>query len=461
MKVRIHGAAGEVTGSCHEVEALGKRILLDCGMIQGSEADEARNAEPFPFDVRGVDAVVLSHAHIDHSGRLPLLVRRGFKGPIHTHAATADVLDIMLQDAASLAEMDADRDNRHQRGGRSNHAPLFTRADATQVMKQVRGHDYGAAVEILPGISLTLRDAGHILGSASVELRAGHDASARTLVFSGDIGPKGTPILRDPVPVPRADLVLMESTYGGRRHRDRAETIVELGEIFQKAHRDGGNVLIPAFAVGRSQELLYWFARHYDDWKLSQWQIFLDSPMATKVVAVYDRHEEMFDEDARRVWRGRPHPFRLPNLHFTADVAASQGINRLRDGAIIIAGSGMCNGGRIRHHLQHNLGNARNHVVFVGYQSRGTLGRRLVDGADTVKLFGQDVQVRAQRHTVGGLSAHADQQGLVEWYAAIAGKPPLVLVHGEDDAREALAHRLRAERGVEVALAKPEMERKV
>ncbi|KFN41426.1 MBL fold metallo-hydrolase RNA specificity domain-containing protein [Arenimonas oryziterrae] len=461
MLVRFHGAAGEVTGSCHEVEANGHRLLLDCGMIQGSEADEARNAEPFAFEAGKIDAVVLSHAHIDHCGRLPLLVRRGFRGRIHTQAATADLLKVMLEDAASLAEMDAERDNRHRSEGRSDHQPLFTREDVARVMKQVQGHPYDVPLEILPGVTLVLRDAGHILGSASVEIRADEASGTRRLVFSGDLGPNGTPILRDPTPVPQADLLLMESTYGGRTHRDRADTIVELGEIFAKAKRDGGNVLIPAFAVGRSQELLYWFARHYDDWGLAAWQIFLDSPMAAKVTEVYDRHEELFDEDARRVWRDKPNPFRLPNLHFTADVSASQAINRVQSGAIIIAGSGMCNGGRIRHHLRHGLPNPRNHVVFVGYQAQGTLGRRLVDGAERVRIFGEEVLVRAQRHTVGGLSAHTDQNGLIAWATHIGGRPPIVLVHGEDDARDALALRLRQKTGAEVLLARPEMQRKV
>lgn len=461
MKVRFHGAAGEVTGSCHEVEAAGRRLLLDCGMIQGSDADEARNAEPFPFDINTIDAVVLSHAHIDHCGRLPVLVKRGYRGSIYTQAATADLLRIMLEDAASLAEMDAERDNKHRREGRSDHAPLFTRQDVGKVLRQIIRLEYDTPTALFPGITVTLREAGHILGSASVDVRAEENGVARTLVFSGDVGLKGTPILRDPAAVPQADLLLMESTYGGRAHRTRADTIVELGEIFAQARRDGGNVLIPAFAVGRSQELLYWFAKHWDDWKMAQWKIFLDSPMATKVVEVYDQHEELFDEDAKQVWHRKPNPFRLPNLSATVEVAKSQEINRIKGGAIIIAGSGMCNGGRIRHHLVHNLGNRHNHVVFVGYQARGTLGRRLVDGAEHVRLFGDDIQVRAQRHTVGGLSAHADQPGLLDWYGQIGNRPPVVLVHGEDDARESLAAALRDRYGSEVTLARPEMERNV
>lgn len=457
MRIVFHGAAGEVTGSCHEVFAAGHRLLLDCGMIQGSEADEARNAEAFGFDAASLDAVVLSHAHIDHCGRLPVLVKRGFRGPIHTQEATADLLRIMLEDAASLAEMDAERDNEHRRGGHAHHQPLFTRRDVGAVMRLVRALPYGETSEILPGLRLSLRDAGHILGAASVTLEADEDGSTRTLVFSGDIGPLNTPILRDPDPPPRADLVLMESTYGGRLHRERAETIAELGEVFADAWRDGGNVLIPAFAVGRSQELLYWFARHWDDWQLGRWKIFLDSPMAAKIVEVYDRHEDLFDADARRVWQTRPNPFRLPNLRYCIEASQSMAINDVRGGAVIIAGSGMCNGGRIRHHLRHGLGRAQNHVVFVGYQAKGTLGRRLVDGAAQVRIFGEEIQVKAQRHTVGGLSAHADQRGLLDWYSRIAGHPPVALVHGEDEAREAMAQKMKEEFGNRVTLARPGM----
>lgn len=461
MRVRFHGAAGEVTGSCHEVEAAGHRLLLDCGMIQGSDEDERRNFDAFGFDAAAIDAVVLSHAHIDHCGRLPLLVKRGFSGPIWTQAATADLLRIMLEDAASLAEMDAQQDNKHRRGGHAHHKPLFTRADVGQVLRQVRALDYDAPEEILDGITVTLRDAGHILGSASVELRAREPGGEKVLVFSGDLGPKGTPILRDPAPVPRADLLLMESTYGGRKHRERAATLTEIGEVLEAAWQAGGNVLVPAFAVGRSQELLYWFARYWDEWKLSRWKIFLDSPMAAKVVEVYDRHEPLFDAAAQKVWRERPHPFRLPNLKFTVDTDQSRGINAHERGAIIIAGSGMCNGGRIRHHLRQNLGRKQAHVMFVGYQAQGTLGRRLVDRAREVRIFGEEIHVRAQIHTVGGLSAHTDQPGLLAWYGQVENRPPVVLVHGEDDAREALATAMRDKFGNQVQLARPGMEREV
>ncbi|HEU4664322.1 MAG TPA: MBL fold metallo-hydrolase [Dokdonella sp.] len=461
MQVQFNGAAGgEVTGSCHLVDVAGHRVLLDCGMIQGSREAEARNLAPFPFEPASIDAVVLSHAHIDHIGRVPLLVKRGFRGPIWAHEATCDLLPIMLLDAASLAEQSAERANRERGDGEPEIEPIYTREDVEQTRKRLRPLPYHEPHAILPGATVRLHDAGHILGSCIVELRE-EGASPRTLVFSGDIGMKGTPILRDPEPPPRADLLLMESTYGDRNHRDRLATVAELGRIFAEAHDDGGNVVIPAFAVGRTQELLYWFAAHFEDWNLSRWRIFLDSPMAAKVMAVYGRHEPLFDAEAAKVWRGRIRPFELPNLHVAQSVDDSKAINRLHGGAIVIAGSGMANGGRVRHHLANNLAQRAAHVIFVGYQARGTLGRLLVDGVERVRLFGADIPVRARIHTVGGLSAHADQRGLLDWYGAGAARPPVVLVHGEDPAREILASELRRCHGIEVSLSEPGMRRTV
>ena len=453
MRVHFHGAAGEVTGSMHLVEAAGKRILLDCGMCQGNAEMEASNADPFPFEVDSIDALVLSHAHIDHIGRVPLLVKRGYRGPIFTQQATADLLPIMLLDSASIAEGDAERFNRRRRAGEPEQVPLYTRDDVKAVLKLVQPLPYDTRTTIVDGVEINLLDAGHILGSAIVELWG----DGRKLVFSGDLGLAGTPILRDPTPVSKADMVLMESTYGDRNHRDRAETIVELGGILEAAWRDGGNVLIPAFAVGRTQELLYWFARHWDDWQLSRWRIFLDSPMAGKVVEVYDQHHALFDADAQEVWRGTPNPFRLPNLRTTSTTEESMAINRIEGGAIVIAGSGMASGGRILHHLMQNLGRRGAHVVFVGYQGNGTLGRRLVDGARWVRIHRKDFRVNAKIHTVGGLSAHADQHGLMAWFGNFQPKPALVLVHGEDKAREALAGEIGERDGVEVLLARPGM----
>ncbi len=453
MRVRFHGAAGEVTGSMYLVEAAGKRILLDCGMIQGGREVELRNFERFPFDPAELDALVVSHAHIDHIGRIPRLVWQGFKGPIFIQRAGADLRPVMLLDAASLAETDAARTNRQRRAGEPEAMPLFTREDVRDVLPQLRQLDYDARTAILPGVEIAFRDAGHILGSSIVELWA----DGRKLVYSGDLGPKGTPILRDPVTIREADLVLMESTYGDRNHRDRLDTVREFGGILDQAWRERGKVLIPAFAVGRSQELLYWFAKYWEEWGLSRWRIFLDSPMAAKVVAIYDGYESLFDDEAREVWRGHPHPFRLPNLHITESTEASMAINRIQDGAIVIAGSGMANGGRILHHFRHAIDRCDTHVVFVGYQSEGTLGRRLVDGARWVRIHGHDHRVNAQIHTVGGLSAHTDQRGLMEWYGGFEGAPPLALVHGEDKAREALAGEIGERHGIEVMLARPGM----
>lgn len=454
MRVCSLGAVGEVTGSCHLVEAGGHRFLLDCGMHQGTREDEQRNREPFDFDINTIDAVVLSHAHIDHSGRLPLLVRRGFRGPIWTHPATEGLLEIMLEDAANLAQMDAER---MRRFGRPDAAlgPVYDARDVQRTLKLVRGVEYCTPRQIAPGVTLTLHDAGHILGSAIVEI--GEDTGAgpaRTLVFSGDLGMKDAPIVRDPGHPVRADRVMLESTYGDRDHRSRTDTEFELASILEQAWEAGGNVLIPAFAVGRTQEVLYAFARNFDAWNLGRWKIFLDSPMAIRVLDVYEKNVDLFDAAAAKAWREWPHPFRLPNLSLTTDVEQSRHINGVRSGAIIIAGSGMCNGGRIRHHLRHHLGRAQSHLVFVGYQARGTLGRRLVDGADSVRMLGESFPVRMQVHTVGGLSAHADQSGLVDWYACFPGRPPVSLVHGEEPARDALASVLRNRLQAPVELAR-------
>lgn len=456
MQIGVHGAAGEVTGSCYLLQTNGYRVLLECGLLQGNEDQEDRNADPFPFDPKRLDAVIVSHAHIDHAGRLPLLVKRGYNGPIWTHPATGELLRIMLEDSAGLAESDAAYDNRRRRPGQPEAQPLYRKRDVADTLRLIRGLPYATLKEILQGVRLRLHEAGHILGSASVELQVSEPEGDRTLLFSGDIGLKGMPILRDPAP-PNigADLVMLESTYGDRPHRNRKETLDEIAEILRRAREDGGNVLIPAFAVGRTQEVLYWFAKYWDEWEMARWRIYLDSPMAIRVLDVYNRNAALFDAAAQRIWASHPHPFRLPNLKLTSDTAQSQAINEQRSGAIIIAGSGMCNGGRIRHHLRQNLGRREAHVIFVGYQAAGTLGRRLVDGADRVRIFGEDIQVNASIHTVGGLSAHADQPGLLDWYGHLQGKPPVLLVHGEDRARLPLAKELHARFGCRVDLSQP------
>lgn len=419
--------------------------------MQGSRDDELRNFEPFPFDPSTIDAVVLSHAHIDHIGRLPLLTDRGFNGPILAQEATADLLPIMLIDSASLQESDAERSNRKRKPGSLEVKPLYTKASVARAMGLVRTLKYDLRISLFPGVDVQFRDAGHILGSSSVEIQG----DGKTLVFSGDLGMKNTPILRDPEPVPFADLLLMESTYGNRLHKDRETTVAEIGRILEAAWSNGGNVLIPAFAVGRSQELLYWFAQHWDEWNMSRWKIVLDSPMAAKVVRVYDKHHAVFDEAAKKVMQEVRNPFRLPNLLITQSAEESKSINAMTSGIIIIAGNGMASGGRIVHHLKRHLDRPQSHVLFVGYQAQGTLGRRLIEGAQWARVDRTNVRVSARIHTVGGLSAHADQAGLMDWYSGFKVPPRTVLVHGEDVAREALAGELGLRYGVDVDLAYP------
>jgi metallo-beta-lactamase family protein len=424
----------------------GRRVLVECGLVQGSRSHERHNQEPFPFKLSEIDAVVLTHAHLDHSGRLPLLATRGYQGPIYTHAATVDLCAILLEDAAYLNEKDAEWENRkRERKGLALVQPLYTREAARATQRLFKPIEYDKPVTILDGVRLTLRDAGHILGSAIVELELSEHGRRRTLVISGDLGHQGAPILRDPARVAHADLVVMESTYGDRQHRPWDETWREMGEIISGARSDQGNILIPAFAVGRTQELLYVFSHYFDGWGLGDWQIFLDSPMAIEATEVYIRHAKVYDARARAWYEQNRNAFRLPNLRVSRTNEDSMLINRIRSGAIIIAGSGMCTGGRITHHLKHNVWRREAHVMIIGFQAAGTLGRALVDGARQISVWGETIAVNAAVHTVGGLSAHADQNGLINWYREIGGHPPVALVHGEPEAMEPLAQRLHGE----------------
>jgi metallo-beta-lactamase family protein len=410
MELEFYGAAGQVTGSCHILRIGSATILLDCGLIQGGRRAESANAEPFPFKPADIDAVVLSHAHIDHSGRLPLLVKRGFRGRIHCQNATRALAEILLADSASLERSRVRRENRRRQAqGKALIEPLYDVDDVAQVQELMTGQRYDEAISVVPGVQACFRDAGHIMGSSVVELELIEAGQTRTVVFSGDLGQFDTPILRDPVTPRRADLVLMESTYGDRQHRSRAASLVEFSEILKNAHDEGGNVLIPAFAVGRSQEVLYHLGKNFAAWDLGHWHIFLDSPLAIEASEVYWEFKHLYDEDAARLFRGGEQMPLLPNLHLTRSADESRVIERLKNGAIIIAGSGMCNGGRILHHLKNNLHRRETHVLFTGYQPPGTLGRRLIDGAKSVRIHGNEVAVKAHVHTIGGLSAHGDQ----------------------------------------------------
>ena len=452
MKLRFLGAAGEVTGSCYLLSAGGRNVLLECGQIQGDESAFERNRQPLPVEIGEIDAVVLSHAHIDHSGRLPLLVRQGYAGPIYTHKATCDLCNIMLRDSAYLHEKDALWENKkRQRKGLPLVEPLYTRADAEAVVPLMRGLEYDELEEILPGIRIRLRDAGHILGSAIVELWAAAREGERKIVFSGDLGYRDAPIMENPTVIEDADLVIMESTYGNRDHRAFDDTLSEIGEVLETADRDKGNIIIPAFAVGRTQDLLFLLSQHREAWSVDRWRVFLDSPMAIQSTEVYSRYRHLFT--AHLFERGGNRPA-LDNFIATPTSDESMSINKIESGAIVIAGSGMCSGGRVLHHLKHNVWRSRCHIVIVGYQAHGTLGRKLVEGADYIRLWNETIKVNAKIHTVGGLSAHADQSGLLEWYSAFRDKPPVWLVHGEPNAQGALANRLRTQHGAVVHIPK-------
>jgi metallo-beta-lactamase family protein len=454
MHVQVLGAAGRVTGSCHLVQAGDYRILLDCGLIQGSRKDDELNAEPFPFDLQRIDAVVLSHAHIDHSGRIPLLTKQGYTGPIYAHTATRALCDIMLRDSGFIHEQDAARTNRRRKErGQEPIEALYTTSDADIAIKQFRSVRYQRKFDVAPTIKARFRDAGHILGSSIVELWLTEGSNERKVVFSGDLGHADAPVMRDPEFIKSADLVLMESTYGDRNHRSWDETRAEVEQIAAIAGAAKGNIIIPAFAVGRSQTLLYWMAQNYKKAQLDRWQIFLDSPLAIRATSVYSRFINLLDAEAQDLWRNTDIKSALPNLQFTRTADQSRGLNFIHSGAIIIAGSGMCTGGRVRHHLKQNLGRKECHVVIIGYQAAGTPGRALVDGVKKLRLYGQELKVEAQIHTIGGLSAHAGQTGLINWYNHFQSRPPLVLVHGEPSAQATLRDKIRDEYAAPVHIA--------
>ncbi len=445
-ELQFLGATEGVTGSAYLLRARGATVLLECGLYQGSREEEKGNRAPFPFDVDELDAVVISHAHLDHSGRLPMLAAAGYTGPVYMTRPTAALLDIMLKDSASLEERDAEWENRRRRrAGKEEVVPLYTLDDAESALKLCEGIPYGERREIAGGFSLCYRDAGHILGSAIVELFVEDGGDERKLVFSGDLGNSDAALLRDPEIVDSADVLLLESTYGDREHRSMEETLAEFADVIERATRGRGNVLIPSFAVGRSQEIIFHLGEFYRQGLLQRHAVYLDSPMAIAATAVYQRFQHVFNHEDREELHdtesGSLHDF-LPNLHYTADTQASMALNRVTEGAIIIAGSGMCTGGRIRHHLKHNLWRRGAHVVMVGFQARGTPGRALVDGAHSLRLAGEDIAVRAEVHTLGGFSAHASQSQLLDWVGGFKQRPRIFLVHGEDDAKAALKSKL-------------------
>lgn len=451
MRIKFLGAAKEVTGSCHLFEVGKHRVLLDCGLIQGRPSTEARNKTPLPIAPNEIDAIILSHAHIDHSGRLPWLVKQGYVGPIYAHRATQSLCQIMLRDSAYLQEKDVEWENKkRQRKGLDPVEPLYTMADAQETMTRFRALDYRTPKEILPGFEIELHDAGHILGSSIVELRLSEGPVKRTVVFTGDLGHVGTPLMPSPATISKADLVLMESTYGDRLHRSWESTWEEVKDVVSEVKSSKGNILIPAFAVGRTQELLYLFSKYYTEWDMARWQIFLDSPLAIEATRIYSDHANLLEGDAGEIVGRLGEAGVLANLHFTPEPEQSMQLNKIRAGAIIIAGSGMCTGGRIKQHIKHHAWRNDTHIVIVGFQAEGTPGRALVDGAPHLRLWGETIRIAAKVHTIGGLSAHADQAGLLAWYRHFESRPPVVLVHGEPPAMETLAKKIADDFGAPV-----------
>lgn len=448
MELSFHGAAGGVTGSCHLLQANGKQILVDCGLFQGSRDLDEENADPFGFDPRDVGILLLTHAHLDHCGRLPLLVKRGFRGEIITTRATRELAKLVLVDAAHLHVEEARRKGRrHQRRGDVPSEPLYDVPDVLETLERFgRAVRYDAPIDLADGMRATFGNAGHILGSAWVLLEVEEQGERKSLLFSGDMGNREKPILNPPTLAPRADYVIMESTYGNRAHKSLADSVVELKEAILDTLERGGNIVIPTFALERAQDLLYFLRELEEQRALPRYlSVFLDSPMAISATEVFRRHPEDCNPETLHLFQNGKDPFTVPGLHFTRNTDESKSINHLRGGAVIMAGSGMATGGRVLHHLRNNLWRKESSVVFVGYASEGTLARRIIDSQNPVHIYGEEVRVAARVYTIGGFSAHADQQELLDWYRG-SGTPAITfLVHGEETGRAALAQVLRGQ----------------
>ncbi len=440
MKLTFLGAAGEVTGSSFLVETETLRFMVDCGMFQGGREADAKNYARFTFDPAALDFVLLTHAHIDHSGLLPRLVAAGFRGPIYATAATCDLLEVMLVDSAHIQEKEAEWKQKADTRG-AGKPPLYTVAEVTRTLRQLKPVAYDTGLTPHPAVRCTFRDAGHIIGAAIIELWLQDGKKNRKLVFSGDIGQPGRPLVRDPVPVTEADVLIVESTYGNRLHKSLNDTLTELEHaITDTLVRKKGNVIIPAFAAGRTQEIIYLLVEMYRQGRLPEMDIYVDSPMATKATEITAKHWALLDRDAATLLQWLKGRHGHPRIHFVQDVLESTNLQRIKQGAVIISASGMCNAGRIKHHLRHNLGRKASSILIVGFQAAGTLGRRIVDGAKTVRIFGIPVAVRADIYTIGGLSAHADQEALLGWLSHFKRAPQRTfVVHGEQSTAEIFA----------------------
>jgi metallo-beta-lactamase family protein len=454
MKITMIGAAGgEVTGSAYMVQTGKTRVLVDCGMFQGGKRSESLNRPPTRPNSR-LDAVLLTHGHLDHTGRLPLLAQIGYRGPVFATPATIEMGALIIRDSAKIQSQDTERQNRRlEREGKPLRQPLYEAAEAEQIISQMKGVPYLKPAPLAEGIQATWAESGHMLGSTSIKLTVEEGGRQKSVIFSGDLGPKGVPILRDFEPFHDADLVFLESTYGNRDHRPFTDTVEEFVRAVKEAVASGGKILVPTFAVGRAQllvGLLGWMFRRK---RVAPFPIFLDSPMAIEATKIYTKHPELFDDGMRRFISEHPLRDDLVTLKLTASANDSKKINEHKGPCMILAGAGMCNAGRIVHHLKHHLWKKETHVLFVGYQGQNSLGRRIMERQPFVNIHGERIPVRAQLHTLGGFSAHAGQKDLLEWMSAIApSKPQVVVTHGEDDSRNILAEQVRKRFGLKTLL---------
>jgi metallo-beta-lactamase family protein len=456
MEVTLYGAAGEVTGSCYLVETGSARVLVDCGLFQGSEKVERLNKIPRQLTSKRIDAVVLTHAHLDHTGRLPLLVKSGYRGDVYATHGSLDVTRLILNDAANIQQQDIERANRQRaRAGQRLLEPLYEPADVERACKQMRVFDYNGWHEIAEGIKVQLVEAGHILGSSSVEMIVEQNGGRRRIVFSGDVGPFGQPIMRDPAYLENADAVFIEATYGDRDHRPLADTVAEFETLIATAAGKRGKILVPTFAVGRAQQILYHLAEMFREGRVKRFPVYLDSPMAIAATRLYEKHHELMDEEALALHSSGQLRRDLATVTTCETADESRALNTTEGPCLILAGAGMCNAGRILHHLKHNLWMPSTAVIIVGYQARGSLGRLLLEGAPKVKIFGETVVVRATVRGLGGFSAHAGQSDLLRWLEPMTRRRPRVIItHGEDHPRAELAYKIKERYGIEAEIPK-------
>ncbi|MEJ5366400.1 MAG: MBL fold metallo-hydrolase [Desulfosoma sp.] len=453
MKITAYGAAGCVTGSCFLVESDGS-FLVDCGLFQGGQAMEALNRQKWPFDPASLQGVLLTHAHIDHSGRLPKLVKDGFRGPIYATGPTAELCRILLLDSAHIQEMEAEWQTRKNlRKGRDPVPPLYTADDAEKALGLFQIVSQDALITLSTAVKVRFRNAGHILGSSILELWEGDVRNGLKVVFSGDIGRKDQLIVKDPQQIFEADVLFIESTYGNRRHRNFEESVAELAEAIRYSYDQGQKVLIPAFAVERTQEILYVLGRLLQEGTIPRLPVYLDSPLAIAATEIFRKMFHEFDEETQEIYNQGRDPFTFPELVFSRTAQDSQALNELKGPAVIIAGNGMCTAGRILHHLKHNLWRRGCSLVIVGYQAEGSLGRRIIEGAKTVRILGEDIVVRAKVYTIGGFSAHADQEELLQWLANFTNpKLQVVVIHGEKEVGRIFAETIRNRFGFQTML---------